>query len=127
MLRTLVAFLGLSDLFLTLFCGTLSLLILTLSVATLFLRVLFALSLLFPALLTLLVVLRWLLAPSLGLLRTLSRLFASAFCLLRWVGRLPFFAAARSRPLLLLGLVLLAPLLTSNTSPLSTGKVGRAQ
>jgi hypothetical protein len=113
-LRVLFACLGLSDLFLTLLGGTLPLLILTLSVATLFLRVLFPLPLL-------------LLATILGLLRTLNRLFASALSLLRWAGSFPFLSAGRSRSLFLLRLVLLAPLLTSTTSPLSTAKAGDAR
>jgi hypothetical protein len=127
-------------LFLTLLCGTLPLLILTRDISTLFLRLLFALSLLVQALLPLLLptLLAFLtvrllrLATMLRLLPTLlllSRLFASGLCLLRWAGRLPFFATALSLLLSLfsLGLVFLASLLTSTTSPLSIGKVGGAQ
>jgi hypothetical protein len=156
LLPTRFAFLGL-PLVLTLLLGTLSLLVLTLDIAALFLRLPFALTLLFPALLAFLAVLLLLLTlllPTLlpflavtllfqpALLPPLLRLgllFASAFGLLRWrgcLGGLPFFAIllavlAATLALLLslfsLGLVLLAPLITSATSPLSIDKVGGAQ
>jgi hypothetical protein len=117
LLPTLFAFLRLANLFLTLLFWTLLLLILTPNIPALF-----------PALLALLAVLLLLLALLLPTLLLLDPLFASALGRLRWLRRLPLFAAALSLLLSLfsLGPVFLAPLLTSTTSPLSIGMLGSA-
>jgi hypothetical protein len=132
-LRPLRTLLRLTYLLLSLLLRALALLILALDIATLFMRLRFALSLLFSALLALLAVLLLLLGTTLGLLPTLlsNRLCAFGLLrLLRWLGCLPFapvLPRALSYSLFLLGRVLLAPILTSTTSSLSTDTVGGTQ
>jgi hypothetical protein len=109
--------------------GTLSFLILPFDVATLFLRLLFALPLLFPTLLPLLIVLLALPALLFATLLWLWLLRALALSRLTRLCPLSFFATplSLSLPLFLLTLVCLASLLTPTTSPLCIGAVGGPQ